>query len=108
MTSKNTTQNLKSISSEALDWAVVQKDMKNKLDGLYGIHSAKLPYAQDGFYALEEKERTMQIKSSVKANNFNLHPIVREHFETKSQSLFINPIYTIGIDGMSDIDAYIL
>ena len=31
MTSKSTTQNLKSLSSEALDWAVVQKDMKNKL-----------------------------------------------------------------------------
>ena len=31
MTSKNTTQNLKNVSSEALDWAVIQKDMKNKL-----------------------------------------------------------------------------
>ena len=29
--SNNTTQNLQSVSSEALDWAVVQKDMKNKL-----------------------------------------------------------------------------
>ena len=29
--SNNTTQNLQNISSEALDWAVVQKDMKNKL-----------------------------------------------------------------------------
>ena len=32
MTSKNTTQNIKDVSSEALDWAVIQKDMKkNKL-----------------------------------------------------------------------------
>ena len=29
--SNNTTQNLKNVSSEALDWAVIQKDMKNKL-----------------------------------------------------------------------------
>ena len=29
--SNNTTQNLQDVSSEALDWAVVQKDMKNKL-----------------------------------------------------------------------------
>ena len=35
MTSKNTTQNLKSISSEALDWAVIQKDMKNKQAVIY-------------------------------------------------------------------------
>ena len=29
--SNNTTKNLKNVSSEALDWAVIQKDMKNKL-----------------------------------------------------------------------------
>ena len=29
MTIKNITQNLKSVPSEALDWAAVQKDMKN-------------------------------------------------------------------------------
>ena len=95
-------------TNSALAYDDLSKDMKNKLDGLYAIHSAKLPYAKDGFYALEEKERTMQIKSSTKANKFNLHPIVREHLETKRQSLFINPIYTIGINGMSDVDAYIL
>jgi len=31
MSTNNTTQNLNSTSSEALDWAVIQKDMKNKL-----------------------------------------------------------------------------
>ena len=31
MSTNNVTQNLKSTSSEALDWAVIQKDMKNKL-----------------------------------------------------------------------------
>ena len=31
MSSKNTTQNLKNTSSEALDWPLIQKDMKNKL-----------------------------------------------------------------------------
>jgi len=31
MTSNNTTQSTKDVSSEALDWALIQKDMKNKL-----------------------------------------------------------------------------
>ena len=31
MTNKNTKQNFKNNSSEVLDWAVIQRDMKNKL-----------------------------------------------------------------------------
>ena len=31
MTINNTTQSIKDTSSEALDWVVIQKDMKNKL-----------------------------------------------------------------------------
>ena len=31
MSNNNTTQNLKNTSSETLDWALVQKDMKSKL-----------------------------------------------------------------------------
>ena len=31
MSNNNSTQNLKNTSSEALDWALVQKDMKSKL-----------------------------------------------------------------------------
>ena len=31
MTSNNTKQSTKDVSSEALDWVVIQKDMKNKL-----------------------------------------------------------------------------
>ena len=31
MSINNTTQNLKNTSSEAFDWALIQKDMKNKL-----------------------------------------------------------------------------
>ena len=33
MSNKNTIQNLESIPSDALDWAIIQKDMKNKLGG---------------------------------------------------------------------------
>ena len=38
---------------------------KKNIDNLKVIHSAALPYADDGFYALEkEKDRSMKIRPS--------------------------------------------
>ena len=93
-------------TNSALAYDDLSADLKAKVEGLNGIHSAKLPYADDGFYALEGKERTMQIKSSKSANKQHLHPVVREHKDTKRKSLFINPVYTVGIEGMTDMEAF--
>jgi taurine dioxygenase len=90
-------------ANTALAYKDLSKDLKEKIANLDGIHSAKLPYAKDGFYALENEKRTLKIKSSDKANKYNVHPLVRVHKSTRAKSLFINPVYTIGIDGMSDL-----
>ena len=48
MTSNNKTQNLKSISSEVLDWAVIQKDMKNKLGSdIYESWLRKIDFVEE-------------------------------------------------------------
>ena len=48
MNSKNTTQNLKDASSEALDWAVIQKDMKNKLGSdIYESWLRKIDFVEE-------------------------------------------------------------
>ena len=48
MTSKNTTQNIKDVSSEALDWAVIQKDMKNKLGSdIYESWLRKIDFVEE-------------------------------------------------------------
>ncbi|MFL2843902.1 MAG: TauD/TfdA dioxygenase family protein [Alphaproteobacteria bacterium] len=83
--------------------------MKNKINSLKVIHSAAGPYADDGFYALEkDKDRSMKIKPSKKAKDIFLHPLVRTHPETNRKSLFINPVYTIAIDGLDDDDSKLL
>ena len=92
-------------ANTALAYKDLSKDLKEKIANLDGIHSAKLPYAKDGFYALENEKRTLKIKSSDKANKYNVHPLVRVHKSTRAKSLFINPVYTIGIDGMSDLES---
>ena len=83
--------------------------MKNKINSLEVIHSAARPYADDGFYALEkDKDRSMKIKPSKKAKDIFLHPLVRTHPETNRKSLFINPVYTIAIDGLRDDESKLL
>ena len=78
------------------------EEMKNKLRSLKVIHSAKIPYADDGFYALEKEERSMKILPSKEAKATFTHPMVKIHPETNKECLFINPVYTINIQGFSE------
>ena len=75
---------------------------KDKLRKLNVIHSAKIPYADDGFYALEKEERSMKILPSKEAKATFSHPMVKVHPETNKECLFINPVYTINIENFSE------
>jgi taurine dioxygenase len=77
----------------------LSSDLKQRVKNLRCLHSAKLPYAKDGVYATEGKARTMKIHTSDEANKTMSHPLVRTHRETGRQTLFINPVYTIQIEG---------
>jgi len=83
-------------------FAALPEKMKNKLRNLKIIHSAKIPYADDGFYALENEERSMKILPSKEAKATFSHPMIKIHPETKKECLFINPVYTINIEGFSE------
>ncbi len=83
-------------------FAALPEEMKNKLRNLKVIHSAKIPYADDGFYALEKEERSMKILPSKEAKATYSHPMVKIHPETNKECLFINPVYTINVEGFSE------
>ena len=83
-------------------FAALPDEMKDKLRNLKVIHSAKIPYADDGFYALEKEERSMKILPSKEAKATFSHPMIKVHPETKKECLFINPVYTINIEGFSE------
>lgn len=74
--------------------------MKARIANLKAIHSAARPYSKQGFYANENEKRSMQIIPSDEALKTRLHPVVRTHPETGRKALFVNPVYTIGIDGL--------
>ena len=83
-------------------FAALPDEMKDKLRNLKVIHSAKIPYADDGFYALEKEERSMKLLPSKEAKATFSHPMIKIHPETKKECLFINPVYTINIEGFSE------
>lgn len=86
----------------------LNQETKDKIDDLEVIHSAGLPYADDGFYATEKEERAMKILPSKKAKETQLHPLVKMHPETKKKCLYINPVYTVAINNFSDEESFLL
>ena len=91
-----------------LAYEELNQETKDKIDNLEVIHSAGLPYADDGFYATEKEERVMKILPSKKAKETQLHPLVKTHPETMKKCLFINPVYTVAINNFSDEDSFLL
>ena len=86
----------------------LDEEIKLKIDNLKVVHSAKLPYADDGFYATEEETRSMNIITSKEAKKEQIHPLVKTHPETQKKGLFINPVYTSHILDVTDEESFLL
>ncbi len=74
--------------------------MKDMLDGLRAIHSAALPYGREGFFAKDKSPRAMEIVSTAEAEKTHIHPLIRRHGDSGRACLFVNPVYTVAVDGM--------
>lgn len=80
-------------------------DLKTKLSGLQGIHSARRGYSKAGQYGEKDVGRSMSIVYSDDALATQLHPLVQRHPETGRDALFLSPGYTIGIEGLEETEA---
>jgi len=79
--------------------------MKEILNDLRGVHSAIGPYSIGGFYASEGEKRTLEVQPNERAEDREIHPLIRTHPETGRKSIFSNIVYTIGIEGMHNDEA---
>ncbi|MFL5296158.1 MAG: TauD/TfdA dioxygenase family protein [Phenylobacterium sp.] len=79
--------------------------MKTMLAPLQAIHSAARPYGTQGSFAKETAQRTMQIITSTEAEKTHRHPLVRTHPVTGRKALFISPVYTVGVEGLTQPEA---
>jgi len=76
--------------------------MKTLLAPLRAVHSATRAYGVKGVFARETAKRTLQIIVSPEADKSLAHPLVRTHPVTGRKALFISPVYTTGIAGMTE------
>lgn len=74
---------------------------KALLAPLRAVHSAAFAYGPNGVFARETEKRTMRILVSPDAERTQVHPLVRTHPETGRKALFVSPVYTHGIEGMT-------
>ena len=79
--------------------------LRDDIDNLVGIHSARRPYSHQGFLAGGGAERSMTILPSDDALATQEHPLVRTHPETGRRALWINSVYTLSVKGMTDADS---
>lgn len=75
--------------------------MKDLLAPLRAVHSASRAYGTQGVFARETEKRTMQIVVSPEADKTHAHPLVRTHPVSNRKALFVSPVYTVGIEGMT-------
>ncbi|MFP6655156.1 MAG: TauD/TfdA family dioxygenase [Myxococcota bacterium] len=89
-------------------WEALSPAMQSMLEGHRAIHSAAFAYGPRGVLAKEPHERTMKIIVSEKAEETEIHPMIRTHPVTGRKSLFINPVYTVGIEGFRPEENFVL
>ena len=86
-------------------WDALPEDLKALISGRNGIHSARNGYARDGLYGEQDVGRSMAIRYSDEALKTQVHPMVKAHPESGRMALFVNPGYTIGIEGLAEAEA---
>lgn len=77
---------------------------RQMLAPLQTIHSATRPYGPAGHFAKEDPGRSMKILWSPEADKTQVHPLVRTLTDGR-RALFINPTYTLGIEGFTEAES---
>lgn len=89
-------------ANQHLALARMPDELRTKLDGKMAIHSARAPYAPDGFYGEKDAAiRSMDIRPSEDAFEEQQHPIIRKHPETGEEGLFGCAGYIVGFADMT-------
>ena len=85
-----------------LAYEALSESLKTELEELTAIHSARRPYSHEGYERSGGRARSMRILPNDDAWKTQQHPVVRTHPETGRKALWVNPVYTISIEDMSN------
>ena len=79
--------------------------LKETLLGLQAVHSAGMAYADGGYLDGVKHLMSTPIAPSPDARKEHSHPAVIAHAETGRPALYVNPVYTRRIAGLSNADS---
>jgi taurine dioxygenase len=88
-------------SNQMQAFEALSPGLQRTLEGLNVMHSAKRSYGPQGTYA-DDDLKSMRIQASEEALKEQAHPCIRTHPETGRKVLFVNWVYAIRFEGMSE------
>lgn len=89
-------------TNQYLAYDTLSAGMKELLDGVNAVHSARRSYGPQGVFGRPDPNAAMHIQGGEEALATQTHPIVCTHPVTGRKMLFVNDVYTIGIENMND------
>jgi taurine dioxygenase len=91
-------------SNQITAYETLPDDLKAMVDGRDAIHVGKphgVKFAPKG----NQRSTIKMVRGDPEADRETFHPAVRAHPETGRKALFVNPVYTSRLDGMSEAES---
>lgn len=88
-------------TNQMLAFDALSDGLKRKLEGMRVMHSAKRSYGPQGAYA-DDDLKSMRIKVGEEGTKEQAHPCIRTHPETGRSILFVNWVYCIRFEDMTE------
>jgi taurine dioxygenase len=89
-------------ANQYLAWESLSAGLRDTLERMRAVHSARRPYGPQGIYADRSKARSMKIQAGEAALAEMVHPVARVHAESGRAALYVNRVYTIRFEGMTE------
>ena len=88
-------------TNQMLAFEALSPALQRTLEGLRVMHSAKRSYGPQGAYA-DDDLKSMRIQASEAALKEQAHPCIRTHPESGRKILFVNWVYAVRFEGMTE------
>jgi taurine dioxygenase len=92
-------------ANQYLAYETLTDKLKEQLEGRRATHSAGLAYGSGGYLESVADKSSMQVEPSPDAYATETHPLVIRHPRTGRAALYVNSVYTTGVEGMDPAEA---
>ncbi len=92
-------------ANQFLAYEHLSPGMRRMLDGLSAVHSAKYAYTAPTTTDKYEGKTTMSYRHSAAVGAEVVHPVVRTHPVSGRRALYVNPMFTVRFEDMSEEDS---